>query len=462
MNKKQKILYSLVLVFVLIVHIFAPIFTIRSTAAATSYSDVLDDLQKDESFNPDDYPSISDDNSIKVIQIAEGENGELFVYTYQPGNITKHRKANFVNMSLECPTSINYRKLQYKLYSLTWVNSNGVFDKYIVNGFTVQDIADRYYSIAGIYRPYDTTVDSSSSAESIDTVQCKSFSVGQYWHVYFYNNVLIYESNNVNVAEYKVYATGTVRYEDGIQWPSFLSTQNTDCHYVAIKFENFEVDQIIDADITYDLVSYKYVGLQREFLDRIHVESDFISSKEEGWNEGNGWLGKKYTWNRIMDVTTFKNISITNAREAFDETELAGLNQSEWVFCFAETPWTMTAVTGTPFGEYTVAENFGLLRVHFVSGNRTYNIGAVGDLVGTDSTPELGVSKLDNILNSLEEWGEWFEKIIQLLLLVLLFCGLLMIKPVFKFFEFVFKGIYNFIKVILKVILFPLRVFRKK
>ena len=65
-------------------------FSVRASAAeAVSHSNVLDDLSKDEKFNPEDYPAKADDYSLKVIQIAEGANGELFVYVYQPSNDTK-------------------------------------------------------------------------------------------------------------------------------------------------------------------------------------------------------------------------------------------------------------------------------------------------------------------------------------------------------------------------------------
>ena len=53
-------------------------------AEASAYSDVMDDLRKDESFKAEDYPAISEDYSLKVIQIAESVNGELFIYVYQP------------------------------------------------------------------------------------------------------------------------------------------------------------------------------------------------------------------------------------------------------------------------------------------------------------------------------------------------------------------------------------------
>ena len=50
-----------------------------SFAETTSYSDVLDDLQKDGNFNVNDYKIIENDYSLQVIQIAESENKELLI-----------------------------------------------------------------------------------------------------------------------------------------------------------------------------------------------------------------------------------------------------------------------------------------------------------------------------------------------------------------------------------------------
>ena len=110
------------------------LFSISAKAESISYSNVLDDLKKDKNFNIEDYPEKADDYSLNVIQIAESENGELFVYVYRPSNRTRDYKAKYINMSLHNRTD---KALSYSLYSLSWVNSDGVFDKYIVNNFKV-------------------------------------------------------------------------------------------------------------------------------------------------------------------------------------------------------------------------------------------------------------------------------------------------------------------------------------
>ena len=58
--------------------------TAVSVRAETEASSVIKDLTTDKSFNFSDYPEELYNFSIEVIQIAESENGELFIYTYQP------------------------------------------------------------------------------------------------------------------------------------------------------------------------------------------------------------------------------------------------------------------------------------------------------------------------------------------------------------------------------------------
>ena len=55
-----------------------------ASAAASPYSDALEDLRKDETFDVSEYPATSGDYSLHVIQLAESEQGELLIYVYQP------------------------------------------------------------------------------------------------------------------------------------------------------------------------------------------------------------------------------------------------------------------------------------------------------------------------------------------------------------------------------------------
>ena len=108
------------------------------------------DLTKDESFNVEDYPAIANDYSLQVIQIAESVNGELFVYVYQPSDATKDLTATTIRMSQSIGENAKWRD-----YDLTLLSTEGVLDKYRVEGITILSDVVRYYDIAAIHRAFD-------------------------------------------------------------------------------------------------------------------------------------------------------------------------------------------------------------------------------------------------------------------------------------------------------------------
>ena len=107
----------------------------KKTAFAddVEYTNVLADLSKDETFNPNGYPANLDDYSLSVIQIAESSDRELFIYVYQPCSPNSDLNATSINISKEIDD-----KLSYKNYTLTLLNSAGVFYKYKVDNFRVR------------------------------------------------------------------------------------------------------------------------------------------------------------------------------------------------------------------------------------------------------------------------------------------------------------------------------------
>ena len=86
-------------------------------------TNVIKDLQRDATFNAEDYPDKADDYSIKVLQVAESDKNELYLYTYQPCQKTTYLIATDVNMSLSATADGT------KLYELIIVKTNGVFAK---------------------------------------------------------------------------------------------------------------------------------------------------------------------------------------------------------------------------------------------------------------------------------------------------------------------------------------------
>ncbi len=414
-------------------------------------SGVVDDLSKDKNFDVNNYPHNAADYSLDVIQIAEGENGNLYVYVYQPSDATRDYEAKYINMSVQNPAD---RDLEYYLYSLKLINSYGTVDKYIVNDFTISSDSDRYYNISTIYRSYDEEVD--TVPEAVDTIQCKGYDVGECWHVYYYNGSLTYEMKEIDVVEVTIQATGSIRYDEGFK----LYYDACDSHYVAFSIDNYNVSQIYDADITYTLNYYEWAniytiggGRTDKLISSTLIERDYLSSKETASNDGDGWFGEKYTWNRIQDVSTFISEAQNDARDEFSEEELAGLEQAQFVFRFVETPYTMVTSPNASSGTYTLAENIGILRLHFLADGKYYNLGVVSDLVGTDAKPELGVSNMDNIINAMDEYlGDFLAFLMLIILVVIILVVLVYLKPVASM---IWKGIKEIFSLILSVITLP-------
>ena len=395
-------------------------------------SGVLDDLERDSTFDVFDYPYKDDDYSLEVIQVAEGSKGELFVYVYNPSKRTRDFEAKYINMSIQNPME-RYTTLENKLYSLTLISSEGSLDKYIVNDFTVLDDSDRYYNIATIYRPFDSTVDSVS--ESVESIQCKGYSVGEYWHFYYFNGVYFCERKDIDVVLIDILATGTVRYNNAYQIGSLYYDQ-CDSHYVAFSIENFDVDQIFDADITYTLNEYSWSETyspycyKEDLVNSTLYECVYISSTDTGSNVGN-WFTPTYSWNRIQTSADFIKSTKDDGAE-FSGNDLAALNGSQFVFRYKETTYSTTPGSTSSFGSYTKAENVGILRLHFLSDGKFYNLGVVSDLVGDDSTPNGVVDTQDDIEKLKEQFEEWMEKILTIIAIVLIVVLLLSLFPILR------------------------------
>lgn len=79
----KKRITMLLLAIAMCLSCFVSCFFTTSLASASNigviggYTSVLEDLQKDENFNAEDYPIVADDYSLQVITIAESENKEL-------------------------------------------------------------------------------------------------------------------------------------------------------------------------------------------------------------------------------------------------------------------------------------------------------------------------------------------------------------------------------------------------
>lgn len=460
---------------------------IPTSAAVVTYSDVMDDLSSDGVFSASTYPALTYDeyaNSTNVsylsmIHIAEGEKGELFVYTYQPLNNVQDITATSILMYT------GQSKVTPVKYKLRCVSAEGVFKKYLVEDFKIPTGTYRYYNIVEIERPFDVLLDQKISDETITNY--KAHTVAQTWCCYYQNNKLVYEMVTLDVVEITPMLTDYLFFADGVRWGDLVGIESgCNAHYIAFNVDNYAVDRIYDASMEYYQRPFKTTHVQETGVlpslgslfgrEDEHTATSYptgstyeripkeLSESDKVKYEGKGLWGATYKWNRIMTAQAF----IENAEAqgvTFGENEKAALLQSQYVFAFTETPVTYTSFnTGsnpdslidwnsstTTIIEGIDVREVDILRLHFESKGKTYNLGVVGDTTTGDNKPGGVADKLDT------DNTDWFEKILfALTILALIVACSFLSGPIGSFCKILWTGIKFLFKMLFAILIFLL------
>lgn len=444
----HKILYVvaafLLSLFVVFEYTFSKAVTVSAETAmvVVTYTPPLSDLRTDENFDETAYPAVESDSSLSVIQIAESTSGELFLYVYQPCHDTLDLVATRTSMYLG--ESVNGKDFSPELFHLRLVGTQGVFDKYVVEGVTVSKDLYRYYNIVSIYREFneaagDRDIGIGSTAEV-------AYSVGQQWCAYSKNGVRTYEMNTFKVLDVEVTANGFVYFQSGFQWGNFIGRgDECDAHFICFNFSEFDVDRIYDAYLMYDerRVEYSKSVYQQEgtwAYDEYVTKRVTLTDVDKVEYSDGGIFEKRYTWNRINSSSNFVE-QIESQNGVFNEVDRETILSSQWVFAFCETD--RKHIVGTEFYQLTTydVDDVAILRISFhdVSGE-TYNLGVVANITDSADEPS-GTVRPDN------DTPDW---------VYLLVGGLLLILGVVAL---VFLGLYGgpALKVIWKVICLPFK-----
>lgn len=473
----------------------------KASAAVMTYSDVMDDLHIDSAFDEAKYPALSYDEYAKlnsdadpdnnvsflsVIHIAESENGELFIYTYQPLNYMSDITASSVLLYMG-ETKINPSK-----YSLKCVSQEGVFKKYLVEDIELPASTYRYYNIVEIERPFDALLDEKISDETITNY--KAHSVGQKWCCYYYNNKLVYEMVTLDVVVITPTLTDYVYCENGITWGSLVGMDSgCNAHYIAFNVENFKVDKIFNATMEYYKREFKTTHVQDTgvlpFLGSLfgqeneHTTTSYptgsnyekieldLSEEDVMDFTGNGLCAKSYSWNRIMTAADFIK-KIEDLGSSFDVHEKEALLSSQYVFSFAETnvsyksfntsnpdsiiDWnssTTTVIDGTDVREVDI------LRLHFESEGKTYNLGVVSDTTTGDNKPGAVIGGVELDVEDMIKTILALIGLIIALLLVIFFFGpvITVAKIIFTVIKFIFSLLLWVVSLPFKIMAWCLR-----
>lgn len=382
MSKAREKILSMIFAFAIAVcTIFSMVQISNFGAKAEGYSGVLQDLQKDESFQTENYPLIENDYSLQLIQVAESTEKELFLYVYQPSGETKNFTASSVNLS----TTIN-DEISFLTYRLQKIDSSGTLYKYKVLNFTVKTDPTRYYVISSIYRPFDESVDTPASGGN--TVTEVNFAVNKQYTFGKINGKEYVNCVDIETIEITDKFVGFVRYENGFN----LYASACDSHFVAFNTDK-RIDSLLEADVYYTTQKYRwsfinFVGEKETFGEK-EDKYAYLKYTDKVEHTGDGLFAGTYKWDRIESVekfingeerrSIFKSLGENKAAIRLTDDTLNELKGKKWVLRFTETDYIVQSggTTGATTANSTLVGDVTILRLKFVTDGITYNLGVI-------------------------------------------------------------------------------------
>lgn len=437
----------------------------------------------------------------ELVSIAEGYNNELFLYVFTPCPIEDYY---LCKLSMYITQDPNQRYIDSQNYKLKCVSTDGKFQKYLVENYTVATgEVYRYYNIVGISRPFYNDLDTNIENGYTNDID---ISVGQQWCVYKLNNSLVYEKGSLKVLYLKTIYNGHFTLENGYSLKNLWlgEKDRKDLHFVAFNpyiinsssgdKEEVDMDHIVNADIEYYLkevykIDYPDDTALFDFPDDLNFylndgkeiyknetlyDSDYITY------DGEGIFKKSYEWNRIYKSSDFlDHFKNDEGVDILLDAE-SKINSSEWVFAFTDTDNIKSNLNlghyKSMYGEDYVTDNalyissildhnkkstveemyecskVDVLRIEFLdtSGN-VYNLGVVMDATTQDLIA-------DGFGNPILDYTELLEKILAIISIVIILIIGFYIFPILKIIGKVFMYILNGIWIIIS---FPFKIFKK-
>ena len=374
--------------------------------ATMEYTNVLDDLKKDEDFNVNDYPAKAGDYSLQVIQIAESVNGELFVYVYQPSDSTKELTATTIRFA----TPVAGIDSEWRDYDLELLSTEGVFDKYIVEDFKVKSDSVRYYDITAIHRKFDETIDDKADENYEQAINEVVYEVAQQWTAISVNGVVSYSMLATEVIKITDKIVGYLRYPDGYS----LAPTSCDSHFVAFSTDR-KIEKLYEADVSYVWTSYEQttaagIGTNKGVTGGPETAMVSLNVEDTGENDGDGLFGKKYTWNRIESVSNFianesEDLNLSNA-------DLSDLQGKQWILRFVDTEYVNSPFANN-YKSWTEISEVTILRLKFETDGVVYNLGVIDNKQTGSKDP---FAEADTELDDAMEKFDFIIAIIALLL----------------------------------------------
>ena len=432
-KKKQKINHNLLIMLISILTLvifLLPSISNIAKAENNKYTTVIQDLFVDSSFKIEDYPTINGDYSLQVIQVAESNEKELFVYVYQPSSYTTDLRATSINIS----QGIN-ENVKYVNYTLEYLSSFETIYKYKVNDLVVKNDALRYYDITSIFRKWSSVLDKETGNDNeVDEV---AYDVSKLFTASTVKGEVSYSCLESETIEITNKYVDHIRYLNGF----WLYYDSCDSHYVAFSTDK-QIDKLMEADITYIAdTGSESPATGRWTSDKIETISKTIYADETVSSDMTGPFGHTYTWNRIESVSEF-----IEKEDLKDETK-KNLENMQWVLRFAETDYTEYNGMFNPHYEATKVSEVTILRLKFETNGLVYNLGVIDNKQSGDDIPGNNENSwFDNLI-------KWLIRIALIVLAVVLV--ILLFPYIVDLIVYIFKGIWWLITL-------PFNAFKKK
>lgn len=400
---------------------------IAKAESTVTYTNVLEDLQRDSSFSKENYPEKATDYSLQLIQLAESSDKELFVYVYQPSGQLKGLVASSINISTTINDAVSYHN-----YKLELLNADGVFFKYKVSDFVVKDDAVRYYAITSVYRKWDKTIDPATGNDN--TVTEVNYNVSKQYAFGTINGKPYVNCVDIDTIVVTDKFVGFVRYENGFT----LYNSACDSHFVAFNTDK-PIEKLLEADVYYTTQSYNwnwtaFIG-EKETFGTKQENYSYLKYTDKVEHTGEGWFAGTYKWDRIQTVDDFisgekrENIFHGAVLDVKVSTKLtdSALNElkgKKWVLRFTETAYSFTpdyTGTGSQYSSSTVVGDVTILRLKFETDGITYNLGVIDNKQTGGKDP----SNSTDVDVSLNDTGKKLAALIMLILAIVLLAPVL-------------------------------------
>ena len=425
-KRTSKLTYALAVVFAAIVLLITSIVgggANYARAATSAPSDVLEDLCKDRNFKIEDYPINDKDTKLHVMQVAESTDGELLVYVYLPCAVKYDLRASSINIARAKNDTIN---LSFPNYKLTYLNSVGVFYKYIVEGFTVSSDGVRYYNISNILRPHNNLLDGTLSSGNKES-EAKN-AVGKLFSAVTVNGNVQYNCIESEVIEIENKFVGYMSLLRGgkLDFSHFIPsvTQKATMRFFVAFSTDKPIDRLIEVEIQYQVRSLYYHVCSGSILCRSHGKGEIFGVRygepetigpitihaddEKDGSHKYGYGGRNFTWDKIQKTSDFLAEAERNGSDYILANNAAkeDFAKTQWLLNFYNASWEMKQDTAFDY-HYDVnsseASNVIILRLMFEANGSTYNLGAVDNKQTGSSSPAV-VGKTDTVWDKIKDF----------------------------------------------------------